>query len=112
MSIDYIKLTKKQLEDKEFDKSLLTCLTGLSLDYNNSQARLLLARIFFELKLYPFAVREIKELYSRYHDSKSLKNLLTKLDPSSVSIGSETNVQSQKKEQVLAEADFDIEFIE
>lgn len=84
-------------------------LKGLSADPFNPRARILLAKVFFELGYVPFAVRELEQVYLELPDNKYVKNLLEKLAPERVTVGAPV---AKGPSDTLAEADFDIGDIE
>lgn len=84
-------------------------LKGLSEDPFNPRARILLAKVFFEMGFVPFSVRELEQVYHELPDNKYVKNLLEKLAPERVGA---LDTVSQGTVGTLAEADFDIGDIE
>lgn len=99
MALSFIKQGKLvEAQQRLFD--------GLSQDPFNPRARILLARVFFELKQLPFAIRELEHVYRELPDNKYVKNLIEKLAPEKVSS------TAAGIENTLAEVDFDIGDIE
>ena len=101
-------------------KALALCSRGLSANPSHHQARLFLAKIFFELGCVPFATREIDTLIDELPHVDSLRRLRDRIVPSGpdssamgaseASPSSTTSDQAEPKpvvDETLAEADFD-----
>ena len=86
--------------------ALLLLLKGLSESPSNHPARLLLARVFFELECAPFALREVGQLISVFPDNQSLRKLYQ-------AMGGVTPVTtSTAAESVIAESEIDFDAID
>lgn len=86
--------------------ALVTLLKGLSENPSHDQARLLLARVFFELECIPFALNELRQLCQRYPNNVSLAKLYSSLG------GEEIKATSSGAGSVLAESEIDFDAIE
>lgn len=103
---------KALLDAGATESALLGCLKLLQQDWNQSRARLFLARLFFALKLPAFAAREVAELTQDHPNSSSLKQLLSRLDPAGVFSGQNRQSGADVAEQVIAEADFEVDILD
>ena len=86
-------------------EALLLLLKGLSESPSNHPARLLLARVFFELGCTPFALREVGQLCMNLPDNQSLKKLYQAMG------GTTPLIQSTAVESVIAESEIDFDAI-
>lgn len=113
--VDYGELLRRT---GRFGEALIVTLRGLSHSPDNVRARLLLARIYFELGCTPFAVREVRDLHSEFPERKFLRQLLIKLAPDEkvtaapVAEPSESAPQASPTPQTVAESEFDFEALE
>ena len=107
---EFYLLADKLRQEGFFKEAIHVALAGLSVDSGNQQARLLLARLYFEQRYIPFAIREIEDLQRAHPESSALKSLLEKLDPGH-SIKDRGTTQGNV-EEVIAEADFDFDILE
>lgn len=99
-----------RLEGNHLD-SLLMLLQGLSQSPSNHPARLLLARVFFELECTPFALREVEQLARALPSNQSLKKLYQAMG------GGELNArvavaETVVVESVVAESEIDFDAID
>lgn len=92
----------------EHSAALEMCLTGLSKNPTCHLGRLVLARVFYDRRMYAFAVRELEALHLALPQSKTITKLLEKLSPGSLSEKLESAGVAQPDETV-AETDFDFE---
>lgn len=99
-------------EQQEFLRALDVCLSGLSLNPECHKGRLVLARIFYEKKYLPFAVREVELLCGKIPENQFLNRLLQQLSPESGALRDKTAAGSENSEGVIAEADFDFDELE
>jgi tetratricopeptide (TPR) repeat protein len=90
----------------DHQQALILLLKGLSKDSQNDQARLLLARVLYELNCLPFAVQEIQTLYNKHPESKSLARLLSSLG------GHARSNVTKHTEAVMAESEIDFDAID
>ncbi len=88
----------------ELIRAMEICLRGLSANPACHKGRLVLARVFYELRYLPFALREIEELCRALPHSRSLQRLREKLSPEVSG--------AEQQEETVAEADFDFEDLE
>ena len=86
------------------DEALRICLRGLSESPSCSKGRLVLARIFFDMRCMPFALREVEELCRMWPENKALTRLRGKLTPE--------RIEAKDGEETVAEADFEFDEIE
>lgn len=85
-------------------------LNGLSKNPGCHQGRLVLARLFFDRRQYPFAVRELEALQEALPESKTVARLLEKLSP-----GAKQKLQSAKAAPVaetVAESEFEFDTLD
>lgn len=87
-------------------EALVVLLKGLSENPTHHQARLLLARVFFELGCVPFALNEIRYLSTRFPENANLQKLFRDLGGGD--IARETPVAAA----VIAESEIDFDAIE
>lgn len=85
---------------KRYDEAFLVCFEGLTANPQCHRGRLVLARLFYEKLLWPFAVRELQELRAALPDNPHLSRLLDRLQP-----GGEGGDIS---EATVAEKDFEL----
>lgn len=94
----------------DLQEALWICLRGLSSNPDVHQGRLLLARIFYQLEYFPFAVRELRELAVALPENEHIRKLLEGLSPgSSAGVGHGGEIDGA---EVVAESDFDIDVLE
>ncbi len=86
--------------------ALVLLLKGLSENPSHHQARLLLARVFFELGCVPFALNELAFLSQRFPKNENLKKLIRELG------GNVAAAQSESMAAVVAESEIDFDAIE
>ena len=88
--------------------ALLVCLRGLSANPACQRGRLILARTYVDLKLIPFALRELEQLQAEMPQNQLIPRLLSTIDPghkaqaSSVEPGSTDSPEAE----TIAEAEF------
>ncbi|HMO01576.1 MAG TPA: hypothetical protein PKD37_05465 [Oligoflexia bacterium] len=104
-----ILVSKGRLQD-----ALMVCLRGLSADSANHMGRLILAKIYFELKFYPFALAELRKLKSSFPESKDVKKLCTLLSGEAMEnlSGDLASDKEATASDIVAEAEFDFEQID
>ena len=102
--VDFAALLVKQ---ERFLEAVDVCLAGLSSNPACHAGRLMLARVLYRMKYFPFAVRELVTLCADFPESEALRRLLEKL-----SAGTVVAQPAPGAESTVAEAEFDFEGIE
>lgn len=122
----FVELAELLFERDELDAAQRICMEGLSANPNNDSGRLLLARIFFEKRYLPFAIREVKHLSQNRPGSRALAKLLAALSPGasndagdlrvgdlakapSVAVDTSESAAPPLSEETVAEAEFDFD---
>ncbi|MBX7143741.1 MAG: hypothetical protein K1X79_04770 [Oligoflexia bacterium] len=90
-------------------EALEVCLKGLSRNPSAHIGRLLLARIYFELECYPFAIREIELLCRALPKVQTLRRILERLAPARAARLPAAEVLASNASATVAETDFSIE---
>ncbi len=96
----------------ELSQALEICLAGLSASPSSYRGRLVLAHVFYEKGLVPFAIREIEHLCLSFPEKASLRKLLKTLSPEAAGRLTARPEAAEKKVfegEALAEAEFDEE---
>jgi tetratricopeptide (TPR) repeat protein len=97
----YAEAEKLRSEGK-FLESLRILLEGLSTEPQNSQARLLLSRVFYEQGFIPFAIRELEELLKTFPENGSIIKLHEKL-------AIQRHSDADGSHSTIAEGEFEVE---
>jgi predicted Zn-dependent protease len=114
----FVQLAQLLISEERLNEALLVLLRGLSHAPSQNSGRLLLAQVYFELGFIPFAVEQIKTLITADPASETLRKLLIAIAPgeagailsrSDAAAASGQGLEQTKQEQVLAEADFDVD---
>ena len=101
---EFVEFAIKLREQGRVEEAILICLAGLSANPDRHQGRLVLARLFYDRRYVPFAVREVEMLTKAFPDSETLNKLLAKLSPGG-GAGSAQN-------STVSEAEFGFEAID
>lgn len=96
--------------------ALNVLVSGLSHNPGHREARLMLARLHYDLNQLPFAVRELEILRGEMPESEAIARLINKLQPGESApgrppfkIGRAPESPAPSAPSTLAEADFDLE---
>ena len=110
----FLEFAKLLYSDGHSARAIEVCMAGLSANPLQHEARLYLARVCFERKLYPYAIREVEELQKELPKNQQIQKLLEKLRPGSSesSEDSDTSGESAATEETVAETDFDLDDFE
>jgi tetratricopeptide (TPR) repeat protein len=104
-----VKLAEKFLESGSTENALLTTLNGLNSAPDNNIARLLLAKIFYQMKLKRFAIRELDEIIEVAPKSKEKLNKLKAAILGQELSSNDTSVtKGSDKERIIGETEFDL----
>ena len=77
----FIEYAKLLIAQDRLPAALMVCLKGLSSSPGERRGRLMLARVFYELGMLPFAAREIEALSLDLPECGSLRSLRDRLSP-------------------------------
>ena len=99
---DYAKMLIEAGRSKE---ALIVCLSGLSISEEGSVGRLMLARVYYELGYYPFAIKELAEISHKFPENKQLRDLLDKLQGKSKVATANATLKDAQKDESLVRAD-------
>ncbi len=91
------------------ETAIIVCLKGLTANPSSHKGRLLLAKIYYDLKCKPFCIDQLKILIKNLPANKSLQNLLQRLDPQEFN---STTINLSSEVKTFAEAEFDFGEIE
>jgi len=103
-------LIKNYTQKGRYVDALLVALGGLSYCPDNYLARVLLARIFFELGFVPFALRELQVLRECVQDASTLDKLIDKISPI-IKNSKEVQIEDEE-ERTIADQEFEVEELE
>ncbi|NLF25472.1 MAG: hypothetical protein GX589_07420 [Deltaproteobacteria bacterium] len=106
----FIEYAKCLIEERSFESALMVCLRGLSSNPSAHAGRLLLARVFYELGLVPFAVREVEELCRELPHNLKLQRVLEALTLNPAI--SRDSASSSQPDQTLAELEVSFDDLE
>lgn len=101
----FVELAERLRRRGSLSEALEVCLNGLTKNPTNHQGRLVLARVFYDRRSYPFAVRELEALQEALPESKTIRRLLEKLAP-----GMQVNPAARKAEAPETVAETELEF--
>jgi len=88
---------------------LKVALCGLSASPDCHRGRLVLARIFYDARCFPFAIRELQYLHAALPDNASVMRLLERLAPQVLATPSAVSNNLESAVPILAEGEFDID---
>ncbi len=111
----FLELMKLLLEKQEHTEAIVVALQALSKNPSHGAGRLELARAYYLAGYYPFAVRELKDLYQLFPENEALRRLLEKLSPGATAGASKDNIADSKKDaegETVSEAEFDFDDID
>lgn len=106
----FVEVAARYRAKGELNKALSVCLRGLSANPAMHLGRLLLARVLYELKYYPFAAKEVQQLVLELPELQSLKKLLKALSPDTNS--ESLTVMPDKADDIIAETEIELSVLE
>lgn len=92
-----------------YSEALEMCLSGLSKNPTCHLGRLVLARVFYDRRMYSFAVRELEALRIALPQSKTIAKLLEKLAPGSAALTQTAAPVAAEAVETVAETDFEFD---
>ena len=99
-----------------FSEAMNICLRGLSANPACHKGRLILARVYFDQKLMPFALKELEQLQGELPENKLVSKLLDSIAPGNRTPKAHAGPDRTSTEtETIAEADFafdDLDLIE
>lgn len=107
---DFSKKAEMLRKEGRLEEALMTCLFGLSEDFSCYQGRLVLAHIYYDLKLLPFCAEEIEKISLAYPENSAIRSLRDKF--MIAPLPQEKEPSKEGAEEVLAEAEFDFDDID
>lgn len=118
----FVELAAFHRDKGEIEKALMICLRGIDSNPSELKGKLQLSRIFYELGLNSFAVRELVELNTKLPNNNNIKKLLGLFNVSQVKkddvkpsegVNTAENTPTKEEEgQVIAETEFDLDLSE
>lgn len=105
----FVELAEGLYRRGAIKEALEVCLKGLSRNPAAHVGRLLLARIYFDIESYPFAIREVELLCRALPNVQTLRKLLERLAPSRAARLPAPEVLAAKASATVAETDFSLE---
>lgn len=110
----FLNYARQLVLDKQLTDAVTTLISGLSHNPSYHEARLLLAKVHYELGQMPFALRELNELRVQIPESEAIKRLIQKIDPKGEPAGqSKPEAQAEAASaETVAEAEFDLDDLE
>ena len=104
----FAELAELLRKQGKLGEALDTCLSGLSKNPTCHLGRLVLARVFYDRRMYSFAVRELEALRIALPQSKTIAKLLETLSPGSAALSAAV-APSVQDDETVAETDFEFE---
>lgn len=86
--VDYGEFLRQQ---NRLSDALMVLMRGLTANPSFARGRLVLARVLYDLRCLPFAVRELEIVAAQNPNCKSVRKLLSAIDPSYLSDRAETH---------------------
>ncbi|MBN8550138.1 MAG: hypothetical protein J0M12_12545 [Deltaproteobacteria bacterium] len=105
----FAELAEQLRKSGQHAEALDICLSGLSKNPSCHVGRLVLARVFFDRQMFPFAVRELEALRAALPQSKTIAKLLEKLSPGASQNPVSVAPAAPSEAETFAETDFDFE---